>query len=336
VYLAQKRVNHQTRYVIRQSFRQGDHYLSRDLFDLGGDPSRFVVYPGGNAFYIDPVVVDSLESAGAEADDVELENMFWRFVRPDIRYALEPFRRREARSRQSRRKTPPPAQGSRYHIFDKRRIHFLKFGQLQQHGLDRLPPSMFRILHRKSRDEIEQSFIEMERVLRPTEVKAYTYTIFNLQQFFPRVVAGHTPEFLDPEEVDDRFVSQLCRLNRDAAFWDGLETRDDPHEYMRRYLFMYFDHDFAPRSFLEEYVRDYINRHREHRVPASAGHLSAEEADLLFGESPDALKQMKRKDLIRLYRRRALKLHPDTGGDHQRFLKLSEVFRALLQGKRSP
>jgi hypothetical protein len=42
------------RYLIRQSYADGNCYRSRDLFDLGDDPSRFIVYVGGNGFYIDP------------------------------------------------------------------------------------------------------------------------------------------------------------------------------------------------------------------------------------------------------------------------------------------
>jgi hypothetical protein len=303
--------------------------------DLGSDPALFVVYPGGNAFYIDQVVTDSLEASGAEVDDVELENLFWRFIRPDIRSALEAFRQREERSRESRRKPTPSVSAGPCHIFDRRRIHFLKFGQIRQHGLDRLPLRLLRFLHRRSRDEIEQKFIEMERVLRPTEVKAYAYTVFDVQQFFPQSFARNTPEFLDPVEADRRFVKELCRLNRDPLFWDGMPTEDTPHEYLRRYLFMYFDYDFAPRSFMAEYLRDFINRRREYRMPARSGNVSIEEAGRLFAETPDTLKNMSRKDLIRLYRRRALKLHPDTGGDHQQFLKLSAAFQTLLHRRRS-
>jgi hypothetical protein len=335
VYLAQKRVEGRIRYVIRQSVRRDGHYVSRDLLDLGNDPALFLVYPGGNAFYIDPVVTESLESSGAEASDAELENLFWRFIRPDIRRALEAFRHREERSRESRRKPSPNRSTGRCHIFDRRRIHFLKFGQIRQHGLDRLPPRLLRFLHRSSRDEIEQKFIEMERVLRPTEVKAYVYAIFDLQQFFPQGFARHSPEFLDPTEVDRRLVKELCRLNRDPLFWDGMATEDIPHEYLRRYLFMHFDYDFAPRSFMAEYLQDFINRRREYRMPARPGNVSIDEAGRLFAETPETLKNMSRKDLVRLYRRRALKLHPDTGGDHRQFLKLSEAFQALLHRKRS-
>jgi hypothetical protein len=53
MYLAKKIVGSRTRYYIRQSRREGRHYVSRDLLDLGTDPAQYVVYPGGNAFYKD-------------------------------------------------------------------------------------------------------------------------------------------------------------------------------------------------------------------------------------------------------------------------------------------
>jgi hypothetical protein len=40
-----------THYYLRESFRDGGHFLSRDLIDLGTDPAEHIIYPGGNAFY---------------------------------------------------------------------------------------------------------------------------------------------------------------------------------------------------------------------------------------------------------------------------------------------
>lgn len=185
MYLASKRIDGQLRYFIRESFRQADCFLSRDLVDLGTDPTRYIVYPGGNAFYIDEVILDRLSDLGIDGNQDELEDIFWRFVRPDIRSVLEPFRRRQARHRADRRKNLPTDKiETQLHIFDKRRLHFLKFGRTDQRHIERMPQKLFRILFNKSRDEIEQSIMDMEAALAPREYKTYTYTIFNLQQFF--------------------------------------------------------------------------------------------------------------------------------------------------------
>jgi hypothetical protein len=51
LYLAQKQIKGQTCYFIRESYSTEEYFLSRDLIDLGPEPGRFIIYPGGNSFY---------------------------------------------------------------------------------------------------------------------------------------------------------------------------------------------------------------------------------------------------------------------------------------------
>jgi hypothetical protein len=331
VYLARKQIAGKTYYVIRESYRKADAYLSRDLFELGAEPAQFIVYPGGNAFYIDAVVEDGIRSLGSEPAPEDMENLFWPFLNPDIRRKLEPFRRQECQSR-SRRRPVAATDSCDAHIFDKRRIHFLKTGQTDPRALGRVPATLLRRFRNKSRDEIEQDFIEMESILRPRDYKTYTYAIFNLQQFFHQRFASRHPEFLDVEEVDGCFIEEVCRLQRDQVFWAGMESGNRLSDYLVRYAVMYFDHDYAARSLAEEYLRDFINRHRHYRPPPSVA-VRMEEMAAIFGKSRDALKKMNRRDLWRLYRRRAQELHPDKGGDHERFVKLNEAYQRLVRIK---
>jgi hypothetical protein len=53
-----------------------------------------------------------------------------------------------------------------------------------------------------------------------------------------------------------------------------------------------------------------------------------------FGEPQALLKKMSRKELARLYRQKALDMHPDKGGDHDEFVKLTEAYHALLKIKK--
>jgi hypothetical protein len=331
VYLARKRIGAKTYFTIRESYRTAGALLCRDLFDLGSEPAQFIVYPGGNAFYIDAAVEDGIRSFGSEPAPEDLENLFWPFLNPDIRRKLEPFRRQECQSRR-RRRPLEPLEGIDAHIFDKRRIHFLKTGQSDPRLLGRIPAALLRPLHNKSRDEIEQGFMEMEAILRPRDYKTYTYAIFNLQQFFQQGFARRHPEFLDPDDVDGCFIEEVCRLQRDPAFWSGMEAGDRLSDYLVRYAVMYFDHDYATRSLAEEYLQEFINQHRRYQPPASVV-IRMEEMSAIFGQSRDALKKMNRRDLWRLYRRKAQELHPDKGGDHERFVKLNEAYRRLLRTK---
>ncbi len=41
------------------------------------------------------------------------------------------------------------------HVFDRRRVHFLRFGLTDQRQMDR-SPALFRLLLDKSRDELKQ------------------------------------------------------------------------------------------------------------------------------------------------------------------------------------
>ena len=330
MYLARRHIAGRTCYSIRESYRVADAYLFRDLFDLGAEPDRFVVYPGGNAFYIAEVVEDAVRALGSEFGPNEMETIFWPFLRPDIRNKIEPFRRRERRSL----RRPPAAAPENVdaHIFDKRRIHFLKTGRMDPRSLGRLPAAWLRPLQQKSRDEIEQGFMQMEAVLRPREYKTYAYVIFNLQQCFQQRFAKASPELLDPQEVDAGFVEALCRLQRDPAFWAGMDAGERLNDYLVRYAVMYFDHEYASRSLAEQYLRDFINRHRHYRPPPAAA-VGLDEAAAVFGRSREALNKMSPRDLGQLYRRRAQDLHPDKGGDHERFVMLNDAYHLLLRTK---
>jgi hypothetical protein len=333
LYLARKTINGATHYFIRETYRDRQVLRSRDLLHLGTNPARLIRYPGGNAYYVDEAVEDVLSDAGVHPSGDELDEVFWDFIRPDIRRKLEPFRRREFRSRAARQ-VPPPAAPTDHHIFDKRRMLFLRTGRLNQTGIEAVPPSLFRRLENKSRDEIEQTFIKMERDLRPSEVKNYVFVIFNLQEFFQESFAGTIPHFLDQGLVDAHFLETLCRLNENDRFWSGMERGAALHEYLVRYLVMFFDFDYQPRNFMGEYVRRFINDHRDYRPPPPQTHVSMGEAATVFGETRDALNRMDGRELARRFRRKAQTLHPDKGGDSRKFIQLVEAYKSLLRRKR--
>jgi hypothetical protein len=335
VYLASKKVNGQIQYFIRETYQQQDCFLSRDLIALGPDPARHIIYPGGNAFYIHESIEDRLIDLGAGKHLDELEDIFWRFVDPEIRRVLEPFRRREDRHRASRKTGVFDDKDlAALHIFDKRRAHYLKFGQTDQRNLGRVPLKLFRGLYHKSRDEIEHGFMDMEDALSPREYKTYTYTIFDLQQYFYESFANSHPQMLSQAKVDEHFIEQVCRLNQDPLFWAGMEATDRLHDYLVRYVLMHFDYDYGPESFLEDYLRQFINSRREYRPPFKPAAANLKEAGRLLGISSADLKKMGRRELVRLYRRKAQEWHPDKGGDHDKFVSLTAAYHELLKSKK--
>jgi hypothetical protein len=335
VYLARTNINGMTHYFIRESYRDGDLFLSRDLIDLGTNPTEYIKYPGGNAFYIDPAIEDRLDALDVTRQDTNLEDIFWRFLDPEIQRALEHFRHRETLLRKSRKSREKPAKAeSPVHIFDKRRLHYLKFGRTEQGYLWLVPQKLFKVLRNKSRDEIEQLFLDMESQLNPREYKTYTYVIFDINRFFNQSFAKKRPQYLKQSDVDDHFIEEICSLNRDPKFWVGMQTAGRLHEYLVRYILMYFDYDFTPRSWVDDYIRNFINSRRDYRSPFKAGSITLKEAGAIFGETKDALKTMSRQELIRIFRRKALELHPDTGGDPEKFIELTHAYDMLLRTKK--
>lgn len=335
MYLAQKYINGRICYFIRESYPHGEYFLSRELIALGPDPGRFIIYPGGNSFYVDAVIENQIIALGKEADPVVLEDIFWRFLRPRIRRALEPFRNREKRHRSERKKRPAGEDpDARIHMFDKRRWHFLRFGHTDQPHHTRLPPKMFRRFLNKSRDEIEQMFIDMERELPIREYKIYAYVSFNLQRYFAESVARNHPQMLDQTQIDEHFIHQICLLNTDPLFWAGMPFEDRLNDYLIRYVLMYFDYDFAPSSFMDEYLRQFINNRRDYRPPPGSNSVGLQEASTVFGRSKEELRKMSARELTRQYRQKAQKIHPDKGGDHDKFVRLTEAYQELLKTKR--
>ena len=334
MYLARKVIGSLPHYYIRESYWDGQHYLSRELFDLGTDPGEYIVYPGGNSFYVNPDVEDHLEALGVCLQEDDLEDIFWPFLNPRIQHAIEHFRNRSKRSSQAHKLRDLPAEAELpVHIFDKRRLHYLKFGRMEQGSLWLVPEKMFNILRHKSRDEIEQQFIDMERQLNPREYKAYAYVIFDINRFFNESFAAKKPQFLKQSDVDEYFVAQICKLNEDPVFWAGMDAGRWLQEYLIRYVLMFFDYDFAPRSWVEDYIRNFINSRRGHRFQSQPGAVIMKEASSIFGETEDALEKMSRQELSRFFRRRARELHPDKGGDQEKFVELTRAYDALLRAK---
>ena len=121
MYLAQTTVNGQTHYFIRESYLHQNRFLSRNLFDIGTDPAQYIVYPGGNSFYIHESIEERLNDLDVYPKDDELEDIFWRFLDPRIKRALEIFRNRQKNLKHRNvPKTRDTASASKFHIFDPR------------------------------------------------------------------------------------------------------------------------------------------------------------------------------------------------------------------------
>jgi hypothetical protein len=334
LYLARQRIDGKLHFYIKESYRDGTLLRSRKLFYLGSDPSQYIIYPGGHAFYIDDTVTEALEECGVKNVGDELEDVFWPFVKADVRRMIEPFRHRHTKRAS---KTDEEGPVVPIHSFDKRRACFLKCGEVTGRVVSKFPRSLLKPLREKSRDEIEQHFIQEECWLSTSELKTYLYETLDLQRFFTESFSRRHPAWLDEEKVEKFFLREICRLHDDRQFWAGEQTEEEAgkrlHTYLKRYVIMFFDNTFYRENPLGAYAQDFMNRHRVHRDPPGRNAVTIQKACVIFGVKKETLKTMTKRGLTRYYRRLAKKLHPDKGGSQEKFVELTHAYKELLKRK---
>lgn len=324
MYMARIRQKTHIRYILRESLSIDGVPTFRDLFDLGSDPGSYIHYAGKNAYFFDEDMEDALSDSGAEFDFDTLEDLFWPWIRPDVKDAVDAFRHRSEKRRVNKLTDAEKERINRQvHNFDKRRAHFLKFGNMDQGPVENMPGQLFKHLADRSRDEIEQTFIGQELSMNVRELKSYVYTVFDLQQFFSGFLAKKMPHALDQEKVDRCFIEELCRINARL-----FHLSDSLHPYMIRYVVMFFDYPYENTRLLDEFAKDFMYRRRSHG-PKPQGPTTGRSLKI-FGISEQQIKTMTRRELTRQYRKLARQRHPDTGGSHESFVDLNNAYKRLL------
>jgi hypothetical protein len=204
---------------------------------------------------------------------------------------------------------------------------------MDQGNIHRFPAKLLSVLENKSRDELEQYFMEAESILRPHEFKTYVFVAFDLQRHFIKSHAKNYPEILDICELDEYFLDNICKLNADEAFWKGFEKADVLEAYLVRYALMFFDYEFGESSYLQDYIKSFMDSRRSFRFSMVAKSMGWEEAGARLGLETNVLKKMTRRELVLRYRKLALRFHPDKGGDQEAFVKLTEAYQNVLKRK---
>ena len=337
MYLRRKNTKSGRRFVLSESYRDGSLLRHRSLIDMGPDPGIYIEYPGGNSFHVRESLIEKLEAMGKEAPEDEMENLLMPFLDPRIRRIVERFQRSK-RSERPWHSLPPEKRlqmQKELHPFDKRRIHYLRFGRMQMEDMDRRACSFLYVLFEKSRDEIEHLIEEMEYELPPHEIRSYIYTSLHLQTHFRNLRTRHHPSALEPEKVDHFFVEELCRLNRDQWFFSGVGQWDFQtlHPYLIKYLTQYFDSEFESGTVWSEYVEDFLWKHQFHKPKEThSNSSSAEKAACRCLEITfEDFQEMDQMKLRRCYRRLAKRTHPDGGGSKERFVEIKAAYEFLIQ-----
>jgi hypothetical protein len=334
MYLAKLQEGSKTSFQIRQSYQtEKNSFNYRTIYKLGHDPRRFIEHLEDHVVLFNNELLIAVSAHTSRDEDAMLERLLWDFLPQETRRRLAMFPPR------SKYRAGPLTDNDRQeiahqiHLFDRRRLYYLRYGAVDQSRLSRLHEKCCRPLLGQSRDEREYYFAAEETALQPGNYLQYVYAIFNLQQYFHQSFAPWLPESLAIDEMAEHFEKQLCRLNRDHRFWQEEETPDSLHQHLARYLIMFFDYSPARRSFLEDFARTFMAGHRTFYWPERKQNRPPEKVSEIFATPYEELKQMSRTQLNRLYRKKAMKLHPDGGGDHELFIELTEIYNELLRTK---
>lgn len=338
MYLASLNNGPTTTYQLRQSYRKTDADASsfgfRVVYDLGQDPRRLFELYNEYIVLFDDNLLAAVSAAGEKDGEFLLEQLLWRFLPQATRRRLARFG-----SRSTMRPGPLTEQerkeiAAQVHLFDRRRLYYLRYGAVDQSRLSRLHEKCCRPLLGQSRDEREYWFAAEEATLSPGLYLQYVYAIFNVQQHFRESFAPWFPEALARDEVADHFLTELCSLNGDSRFWQGEMAGATLHSHLRRYLIMFFDYRPAVRSFQDDFVRAFMAGHRRFRWPERTPRQSPDKISEIFTTPYEELRKMSGAQLSRLYRKKAMQLHPDRGGDHDLFIELTEVYESLRRMKK--
>lgn len=331
MYLAWERHNTIPRYSIRISYysEDCDSFSYREVFNLGPSPADLIEEYDNGSVVFDAALIQAVEQAGEKNADSMLEEMLFPFFSPDAQaFHLKHPARKNIRvsplSNEEKEKID-----RQLHIFDLRRLYYLRYSAIDQRHLHKMHKKLCRPLLDTCRDEKEFYFISQESRLPPREFKTYVFAIFDLQKHFTQSFAAHMPQGLPEHEIEEMFVEEICTLNSDPKFFTANQDLTSLHRHLQRYVVMFFDFFFPEMSYERDFAHQFMGGHRRFRWPGNQK-IKATEYVELFGIAKDKLIKLTQKELTKLYRTRAKLLHPDQGGEHSQFILLTEAYNQLL------
>lgn len=299
MYISRKITLNGYSYRICESYYDPPFFKSKVLFDLGTNPEKYITYYSDVAFSID--LEEYLEKAGRKTDQFELEKLFLRFLKPEAgRWVSFSINRRATQKR-------PPQKSFKaedFFWFDRIRLIAIKLDHREpKRVVDKKFPFYSKLLN-KSRDEIENMLWDMEDNLNFRERSRYLLAIFGLQRASTL------------EERDEIFLNTLCSIAKDSYFYMDLSPEEVLSRYLSRYIWFYFDSlpwRRAPR----------IYQHLENSL--------YRELSQTLGISLETLLASSKKEVLKLFRKKILELHPDRGGSHEDFIRVRKLMEDFLK-----
>jgi hypothetical protein len=331
MYLAKISSGTEEKYCIRKSFYDTHlgAYSYFDVFDLGTDPTQYIHQFSERILCFAEQLEDAVAKASSQDPTLVLEELLWKFLPAEVQLIIEQFHKKHYAGLSPLSSEERQEIGRSIHIFDRRRLYYIRYGAVDQSRIYRVNEKLYRPLLFKSRDEKEHYIKVLEDGLRPDELKKYVYVIFDLQQKFSEGYAAFMPEALEEERMMDMFMEEICRLNEDATFWQDEKDSPSLRKHLQYYLTSFFDSNFTQRSYEYDFYKSFARAHRKFSWPKKNPAVSDEEASLIFGESIDNLRAMSLKELRRIFRIKAKEYHPDSGGKSEDFIQLLAAFETL-------
>lgn len=332
MYLAKFQISSNTHYEIRKSFQHEDgSYGYKTIFNLGENPASYFELYEDHIVLFDNNLLKAVTKGIAKDGESTLELLLFDFLPPACKDRIQLFQGRSHIHRGPLTSDEKSRIAEEIHLFDRRRLYYLRYGAVDQSRLSRLHEKCCRPLLGQSRDEKEYFFAAEEQVLEPGMYLQYIFAIFNLQKYFTQSFAPWLPEALAIESMGEYLEEAICLLQKDSRFWQGHPEDDFLHPHLARYLIMFFDFAPAPRSFFDDFARSFMAGRRSFKWPERSNKIDSDKAMEIFGQSLNQLKKLSKSELTKLYRSKAMELHPDKGGDHERFVDLSTIYTTLLK-----
>lgn len=332
MYLACEKKSGKVSYWLKVSLYDDvkEIYLPHRVFEFGENPANYVEEHYENCFVFHEELVAAVQPYCDGDPEKILETLMYDFFTGEHKRQVNHSLCRKNFSVSSFTDADKVAIEKEVHLFDLKRLYYLRYGAVDQGHLHKMHNKLARKLLGMSRDEKECYFEVQERELPVTELKTYAYAIFDVQHHFSQSFAPFMPGALVQEEVEDCFLSELCRLNDDDVFLLGELSGGVLYHHLKRYVIMFFDYDYEQRTFEQDFIRRFRAEHRTFKWPERKHKIDDAVIIKLFGISAQQLQEMDEKQLGKLYRKRAMQLHPDKGGDHETFISLTEAYEQLL------
>ncbi len=299
MYISRKITLNGYSYRICESYYDPPFFKSKVLLELGSNPERFVHYYSDVAFSID--IEDELRALGRKTDQFELEELFLRFLRPEakrwVSFSLNRRTRQKGRSQKS-------FNAEDFFWFDRVRLIVIKFDHREPKRIMNKKFPFYSLLLEKSRDEIENMIWDMEDNLNFRERSRYLLSIFDLQRASSL------------EERDKIFLNALCSIAHDASYYMDLSPEEVLSRYLSRYVWFYFDSlpwRRAPRIYQHLEVSLY------------------KELAYALGISVETLLASSKKEVLKIFRKKILEVHPDKGGSHEEFVRIRKLMEDFLK-----